>query len=206
MAQWRTVLARERRSPPGFILPCQPVLAKEVPTGSEWIHELKWDGYRIIARRERGYTRLWSRNARNWAEAFPRIVEAVERLPVESIVLDGEAVCLTDDGRSDFHALQSEACRDARLVCFDLLAINGRDLRQLPLWARRKQLAALLEDYPEDPLLFSSHVEGAEGEALFRHACEMNLEGIVSKRVASPYKSGRFEGWRKIKCRSYQRT
>ena len=74
------------------------------------------------------------------------------------------------------------------------------------LWARRKQLAALLEDYPEDALLFSGHVEGAEGEALFRHACAMNLEGIVLKRVASPYRSGRFDGWRKIKFQSYRRV
>ena len=205
MAQWNFVPAQNRRSPPGFILPCQPVLSKVVPTGPEWTHELKWDGYRIIARQERGSTRLWSRNARNWAEAFPRIVEALERLPMESITLDGEAVCLTADGRSDFHALRSKACREARLVAFDLLSVEGRDLRPLPLWARRKQLAALLEGLPDEALLFSSHVEGAEGEALFRHACAMNLEGIVLKRVASPYRSGRFDGWRKIKCPACQR-
>ena len=75
----------------------------------------------------------------------------------------------------------------------------------MPLWARRKQLAALLDGLPDDALLFSSDVEGAEGEALFRHACEMNLEGIVSKRVASPYRPGRFDGWRKIKCPACQR-
>src|SRR4051794_17930733 len=103
MDQWRTAPARNRRSPPGFILPCQPVLAKVVPTGPEWIHELKWDGFRIIVRRDLGRTRLWSRNALNWAEAFPRIRDAIERLPAESLVLDGEAVLLTDTGRSDFH-------------------------------------------------------------------------------------------------------
>src|SRR5215213_7930969 len=148
MSQWRTVPARNRRSPPGFIQPCQPVLAKVVPTGPEWIHELKWDGFRIIARRDHDRTRLWSRNALNWAEAFPRMRAAIERLPVETVVIDGEAVLLTNEGQSDFHGLRSRAAKDARLVAFDLLSIDGRDLRQLPLWARRKQLAALLEGLP----------------------------------------------------------
>ena len=93
VVQWRSLLARDRRRPAGFILPCQPVLSQQIPTGSEWIHELKWDGYRIIARREAGRVCLWSRNGRNWADAFLSIVAAVERLPIESVILDGEAVC-----------------------------------------------------------------------------------------------------------------
>jgi bifunctional non-homologous end joining protein LigD len=205
VAQWRTVPAHKRRSPPGFILPCQPVLAREIPTGPEWIHELKWDGFRIIARREYGLVRLWSRNALNWADTFLRIRAALERLPAEKVVIDGEAVLLTAEGRSDFHRLRTNAARDAQLVVFDLLSIEGRDLRQQPLWARRKRLADLLEQAPGDGLLFSGSVEGREGEALFRHACAMNLEGIVSKRIASPYRSGRYEGWRKIKCPDYER-
>ncbi len=90
-------------------------------------------------------------------------------------------------------------------MCFDLLSVNGRDLRNLPLWTRRKELAALLEDSPDEALLFSGHVEGSAGEALLRHACAMNLEGIVSKRISSPYRSGRFDGWRKVKCPDYRR-
>ena len=113
MAQWRSLLARDRRRPAGFIKPCQPVLARQIPTGPEWIHELKWDGYRIIAHREGGSVRLWSRSGRNWADAFPSIIAAIKRLPVESIVMDGEAVCLLEDGRPDFHALRSkQACKD----------------------------------------------------------------------------------------------
>jgi ATP-dependent DNA ligase len=120
------------------------------------------------------------------------------RLPVESVILDGEAVCLLEDGRPDFHPLRSrQACRDARLVAYDLLGHNGEDLRKLPLHERRTRLASLLSG--NDALWFSSNVEGAKGAALFRQACAMGLEGIVSKRIDTPYRSGPFLGWRKIK-------
>jgi bifunctional non-homologous end joining protein LigD len=192
------------RSPAGFIRPCQPVLAHQIPTGAEWIHELKWNGYRLIARRENGVVHLWSRTGRNWAKDFPLIGSAIARLPVESVTLDGEAVCLLEDGRPDFHALRSRhACRDARLMAYDLLALNGEDLRKLPLHERRKRLESLLSG--NDALWFSSHVEGAKGAALFRCACAMGLEGIVSKRIDTPYRSGPFLGWRKIKCPGFAR-
>jgi ATP-dependent DNA ligase len=108
---WRTIRARDRRSSAGFIRPCQPVLVREIPTGAEWIHELKWDGYRIIARRENGVVHLWSRTGRNWAKDFPLIGAAMARLPIEDVIIDGEAVCLLENGRPDFHALRSRhAC------------------------------------------------------------------------------------------------
>jgi bifunctional non-homologous end joining protein LigD len=202
--KWRSVLARERRRPPGFILPCKPVLSQQIPTGPEWIHELKWDGYRLIARREGGTVHLWSQSGRNWADAFPAIVAAIGRLKVESVVLDGEAVCLLDDGRPDFHGLRSwEGCKTARFIAFDLLGLNGEDLRRMPLSERRRRLADLLGG--DDALWLSSHVQGAQGEALFRQACALNLEGIVSKRIDTPYRSGPFLGWRKIKCPGYAR-
>src|SRR5687768_16063339 len=201
---WRTIRARDRRSPAGFIRPCKPVPAHEIPTGPEWIHELKWDGYRLIARREDRVVHLWSRTGRNWAKDFPLIAAAIARLPVEDVTLDGEAVCLLDDGRPDFHALRSRhACRDARLIAYDLLALNGEDLRRLPLHERRKRLEGLLTG--NDVIRFSDHVEGAKGAALFRRACAMGLEGIVSKRIDTPYRSGPFLGWRKIKCPGYRR-
>ena len=169
VAQWRSILARDRRRPAGFILPCQPVLAHDIPTGPEWIHELKWDGYRIVAWREGSRVCLWSRTGRDWADAFPWIAEALGRLEVESIIIDGEAVCLLEDGRPDFHALRSsQACRDARLVAYDLLGLNGEDLRRMPLHERRKRLAALIDGM--GALWFSSHVERKDGPALFRHA------------------------------------
>jgi ATP-dependent DNA ligase len=116
----------------------------------------------------------------------------------------GEAVCLLEDGRPDFHALRSRhACRDARLIAYDLLALDGEDLRKMPLHERRRRLADLLAD--NDVIRFSGHVEGAKGAALFRRACAMGLEGIVSKRINAPYRSGPFLGWRKIKCPGYAR-
>jgi len=119
---------------------------------------------------------------------------------VDSVTIDGEAVCLLEDGRPDFHTLRSRpTCRDARLVAFDLLALNGQDLRRMPLHERRKRLAALLSGWHE-ALWFSGDVRGPDGEALFRKACAMGLEGIVSKRIDMPYRSGSFTGWRKIKC------
>jgi bifunctional non-homologous end joining protein LigD len=92
MVQWSTRPARNRRKPPGFIAPCLPVLVDEIPTGPSWMHELKWDGYRLIASRQTDRTHLWSRNALDWSASFPQIVEALGQLPVESITLDGEAV------------------------------------------------------------------------------------------------------------------
>ena len=131
---------------------------------------------------------LWSRTGRNWAKDFRSIAEAIALLPVEGVILDGEAVCLLEDGRPDFHALRSrQACREARLIAYDLLGHNGEDLRKLPLHERRTRLESLSSG--NDALWFSSNVEGAKGAALFRQACTMGLEGIVSKRIDTPYRS-----------------
>jgi bifunctional non-homologous end joining protein LigD len=132
MAQWSTRTARIR--------PCQPTLANRVPTGSEWIHELKYDGYRVVARRDGDIVRLWSRAGLNWAYDFPRIVEALRRLPIERIIIDGEAVCLRDDDTPDFRTLRSRrGCRDARLMAFDLLGLEGTST--MP-WPRDSRAAA----------------------------------------------------------------
>jgi bifunctional non-homologous end joining protein LigD len=201
MAQWSTRTARDRRAPVGFVQPCQPTLSEVVPTGPEWIHELKWDGYRIVARRHGHLVRLWSRTGRSWTEAYPAITNAIRALPTDSVIIDGEAVCLREDGSPDFDALRSQrTCKTARLMAFDLLFVGGQDLRGFPLEERRSMLAALLRDEPYDGLWFSGEVEGSQGEALFRQACAMNLEGIVSKRKGRPYRSGPTKDWRKIKC------
>ena len=121
------------------------------------------------------------------------------------MVLDGEAVCLHEDGRSDFNRLRSEAgCAEARLVAFDLLELDGQYLKSLPLAERRKRLQQLLEG-TSDVLWYSDHVEGPYGPSLFRHACDVGAEGIISKRIDMPYRSGRFQWWRKIECPNYLR-
>ena len=147
--------------------------------------------------------RLWSRNGRNWTGDFPGIVAALTALPIQSCVLDGEAVAHNQDGWPDFHRLQSKAGRErAELVAFDLLIINGEDIRPWPLIERRGWLSELMEGASQG-LHFSEHLDN--GKALLKHACALNLEGIVSKRKSAPYRSGRSDDWRKIKCPDYMR-
>jgi bifunctional non-homologous end joining protein LigD len=199
-------LARERRRPPGFIVPCQPTLADKPPSGPEWIHELKCDGFRMIARRDGESVRIWSRNGRPWTREFPRIAEAVRALPCSSIVLDGEAICDGDDGRTDFGALLSPGgCEEGYLTAFDLLMLGGKDLRTTPLEARRASLAALLSVAGSpDGIVFSEAFD--DGAALFRHACRLGgIEGIVSKRRDRLYRSGRSSHWLKVLCPDYER-
>jgi bifunctional non-homologous end joining protein LigD len=207
MVQWRTVSPHRRRRPPaGFIAPCLPIVSDEIPVGPAWIHELKWDGYRMIACHGTGPPRLWSRTAHDWASSFPQIIEALGQLPVESVTLDGEAVCLREDGRPDFNRLRTKrGCAEARFIAFDLLELDGQDLRGLTLHERRAMLKGLLMGGPE-ALWYSIEVEGKNGPSLFRHACRVGTEGIVSKRRDMPYRSGRFHWWRKIKCPDYRRS
>jgi ATP-dependent DNA ligase len=126
-------LARDRLSPEGFIEPCQPVLSAVVPVGPDWIHELKHDGWRILARKDADRVHLWSRNGRNWTAGFPGIAAALAALPLQSFVLDGEAATHNQEGWPDFHSLHSHVGRDrAELVTFDVLMVNGEDIRPWP--------------------------------------------------------------------------
>jgi len=201
----RTPLARDRRRPPGFIRPALPVLATTVPVGDGWIHELKHDGFRVIALKDRDDVRLWSRNGRNWSADFVAIRAAVMALPVTRIVLDGEAVAHCPKGLPDFHALLSrEGSARACLYAFDLLHLDADDLRALAVVERRALLRKHLKR-ADAAIIFSDHLTGADGEAMFRHACALGLEGIVSKRADSRYKSGRCLSWVKLKNPAYGR-
>jgi len=201
----RSPLARDRRRPAGFIRPALPVLATKVPVGDGWLHELKHDGFRIVALKDGDDVRLWSRNGRNWSADFLAITAAVMALPFTRIVLDGEAVAHCPKGLPDFHALLGrEGSARACLYAFDLLHLDADDLRALALVERR----ALLREHLKRAgaaIMFSDHLGGTDGEAMFRHACAMGLEGIVSKRVTSRYKSGRCLSWVKIKNPGYER-
>jgi len=165
-----------RRTPPsGFILPCQPLLVDEPPAGLDWLHEIKHDGYRIIARKEGGRVTLWTRYGTNFTDRLPKVAEAVCSLAADSALIDGEAVTFCSDGHSDFAALRTKAgSARACLVAFDLLSLNGADLRQRPLEERRDKLFQLVHGV--DCIVFSEALS-AEGALVFAKACELGLDG-----------------------------
>jgi bifunctional non-homologous end joining protein LigD len=189
--------ARRSPLPPGFILPCLPTPANQCKSGPAWVHEIKHDGYRLIARRTSDRVRLYPRGGFNCANRYPRIVEALRSLRVRSIVIDGEAVICGTDGKSDFDKLHSGA-HDAHvfLYGFDLIELDGEDLRAAPLEQRKGRLERLLTH--SDGIRFSEHLDG-DGATIFAHACKLGLEGIVSKRRDLPYRSGRCRAWVKVK-------
>jgi bifunctional non-homologous end joining protein LigD len=195
----------KRQLPPGFIKPCQPILAKAVPAGDGWLHELKHDGYRVIAFKDGERVRLWSRNGRDWSAEFVAITKALRALPFRRVMLDGEAVSHCLDGPPDFHNLMSRDGQAAAcLYAFDLIWLEGQDLRGIELIGRRRMLQKAVKR-AGPALRFSERLAGATGEAMFRHACVMGLEGIVSKRVTSRYKSGSCLAWVKVKNPAYER-
>ena len=174
------------------------------PDGEEWLHEIKHDGYRIVARIEEGDVRLVSRNGKDWTKEFPQVARAVGRLPAGTALLDGEVAAVLPNGATSFQALQRRGDGGAPLVyfVFDLLHLDGWDLRAVGLEQRKEALHRLLESAP--PVLrFSDHVRG-RGPEFFATAREAGLEGVVSKRADAPYREGRAGDWRKAKCRLTQ--
>jgi bifunctional non-homologous end joining protein LigD len=184
--------------PLGFIAPCLPTKALQPPTGDAWLHEIKHDGFRVIARKEGGRVRLYSRPGNDLTDRFPLIVEALAQLRSRSCIIDGEAVCCGDDGVPSFDRIRYRR-HDASvfLYAFDLIELNGDDLRRDPLEVRKATLASVLAK-PALGLRLNDHIE-ADGPTVFAHACKMGLEGIVSKRKTSTYRSGRWPDWLKTK-------
>ncbi|HST43985.1 MAG TPA: non-homologous end-joining DNA ligase, partial [Luteimonas sp.] len=175
-------------------------LGETPPAGEDWLHEAKWDGYRLVAVIQGGTARLWSRNALEWTHKVPEIVAALEQLGVGSAALDGELIA--GAGRqADFGLLQAtlsgEASGQLSYALFDLLHLEGVDITRAPQLARKDLLARLLESAAH-PLRYSSHVVG-HGDAAYAHANEAGLEGIISKRASAPYRGGRGDDWRKTK-------
>src|SRR3984893_5968965 len=192
---------------PGFVPPSLAILRATAPSGTGWAHELKFDGYRIQARLDHGEVRLLTRKGLDWSEKFPNIAAAVAKLPARTALIDGEVVVEEENGVSSFSALQAalKAGERERFVyyVFDLLHIDGRDLTGLPLIERKAELARLVEKEQRGPIKNSEHFED-EGSAVLRHACELRLEGIVSKRMDAPYRSGRSDIFIKTKCSNAQ--
>ena len=180
-------------------------LVERAPAGDEWLHEIKFDGYRMLSRVAKGECRIVSRNGKDWTANFPTIADALRRLPVTSAWIDGEIVVIDAQGRTSFQALQnvlSEGTSAKVVYCvFDLPYLNGYDLRGATLSARKALLAKLAR---EGTLIrYSDHVQG-NGEAFFAEACRHGLEGIVSKRADSRYEGTRGRDWQKIKCSQRQ--
>jgi len=193
---------------PERIEPQLAVLTDVAPSGDEWLHEIKYDGYRALCRIEHGEVRLFTRAGLDWTERFHGVAAAAEALPVETALLDGEVVVLTAEGRTSFDALQRElgsvASTSLTYVVFDLLHLDGVDLRSLPLEARKIRLADLLRRVPAGGVLrYCDHVVG-RGPDFLRHAAAAGLEGVMSKRRESPHRPGRSDDWRKIRCTSRQ--
>ena len=177
---------------------CLPRPARKPPVGPGWIHEIKHDGFRILAERDAKGVTLHTRRGYDFADRFPLVVAAVARLPVRSCLIDGEAIVCDANGLAVFDLLRQRWHGEGVTLCaFDLLELNGEDLRRQPIEARKRALARLLRG-AEAGIALNAHYE-AEGAIVYRQACALGCEGIVSKRLGSPYRSGRADCWLKIK-------
>jgi len=177
---------------------CLPTRAAAPPDGPDWLHEIKHDGFRMIARRDSERTRLISRRGLDWGDRFPAVVAAVEALAVRSCTIDGEVIASRDDGLADFELLRYRR-RDAAvsLVAFDLIELDGRDLRHERIETRKAELSRLLAGC--EPAIVLNGVFNDPGPTVFKYACALGCEGIVSKRRGSRYVAGRTDHWLKIK-------
>jgi bifunctional non-homologous end joining protein LigD len=188
----------QRTLPAGFIAPCLPTKTDKLPSGDPWLHEIKHDGFRIIARKDGGRVQLYSRPGNDMTRRFLLIAEALARLRSRSCIIDGEAVACDDDGLASFERIRyRQHDGDVFLYAFDLIELNDDDLRRDPLEVRKATLASVLAKAAAG-LRLNEHLEG-DGPTVFAHACKMGLEGIVSKRKDSMYRSGRSPDWLKMK-------
>lgn len=182
---------------------CQ--LVKEAPKGSKWLHEIKFDGYRLLCRVEGSRVRLITRQGHDWTEKFSQLRDAIEAIGLKNTIIDGEIVCLNKNGLSDFSCLQETLSRSGKtksliFYAFDLLFLNGNDLRGRPLKERKELLAILLSNHPSKKFVkLSEHIDG-QGPQFFKQCCKSGLEGMISKLAESPYTSGRSDDWVKVKC------
>ncbi len=209
MARWANKRARpvsSARSPggvfPSFVVPQLALAVKSPPRGNSWVHELKLDGYRIHARLQGGEARLFTRTGLDWTARYVAPAKALRKLPAKSAYLDGELCAVGLDGLTSFAEMQAatdgQSASGLVYFAFDLLYLDGKDLRAEPLIARKSRLEALLAG--ADPAIrYNEHLVG-DGEAILRAACKLNVEGIVSKRTDSAYVPGNRGLWAKCKC------
>ncbi len=200
---FKKLAGARKRSMPDFVAPQLATLVKEPPEGEEWLHELKFDGYRMLCHLSRGQVQFWSRNQKDWTVKFPNLVKAIKTFPAASAIFDGEIVIVDKAGRSSFQDLQQAMGKGGAAFIFqifDLIYLDGYDLTAVPLVERKLLLESLIASIKgTTPLRYSEHVEGS-GHEFFRQACEFKIEGIISKLANSPYQSTRNRNWLKSKC------
>ena len=198
-------LPGKKEALPAFISPQLASEASAPPVGEHWVHELKLDGYRMQAHIDKaGKVRLYTRSGLDWTHRMPSVARELGKLSVESAILDGEVVVLSESGQSSFALLQAAfeegASHPLTYFVFDLLHLNGHNLRQQPLTERKQILAQMLDSLPEHEIVrYGQHIE-TEGAPILKEACRLGAEGIVSKRSDGAYISGRSKSWIKIKC------
>jgi len=190
---------RERTRPGlGIIEPCLPSHAKAPPAGSGWIHEIKHDGFRILARRDGAGVRLITRNGNDFTSRFPFIEMALKSLPVRSCLIDGEAIVCDENGLAVFDLIRGYGSKASAVLCaFDLVELDGKDLRREPIENRKVLLADLLRE--SHLSIVPNEFYEDDGAIVFREACKLGREGIVSKRLGSIYRRGRSPLWVKVK-------
>ncbi|MHA1559132.1 MAG: DNA ligase D [Alphaproteobacteria bacterium] len=187
---------------PKFVKPQLATLTEDAPSAEKWLHEIKYDGYRAMAAMAGGKVVMYTRTGLDWTERFRSVVQPLADLPCKAALIDGEICVLDEEGRTDFGALQDTLGRGAGgliYYAFDLLSLDGKDLKKVSQLKRKEMLAKLLEDMPAaGPVIYSDHIEG-HGPEFFERAEAMQLEGIVSKLATASYRSGRTKNWMKTK-------
>ena len=204
LKQIKNLVGARKVAMPEFVPPQLATLTDKPPSGEAWLHELKFDGYRLLCHVEGRQIRFWTRNRKDWTTKFAGVGKAVKALPLKSAILDGEIVALDEKGRASFQRLQNSLHKGggSGLIfhIFDLIYIDGYDLTRCPLRERKRVLEELLVPVGESGILrYSDHIEG-NGAQFFKEACKLGLEGIVSKQADSAYESTRTRSWLKIKC------
>lgn len=202
----KKITGARKAAMPVFVPPQLATLAKDPPAGDGWLHELKFDGYRMLCHLSKGKAKFWSRNAKDWTERFSSLEKPLKKLPVNNVILDGEIVVVDPKGRSSFQRLQQSMGSGAALVfqVFDVIYLDGYLLTRTPLHERKAVLEQLLSALPaKGPVRYSDHI-GGNGQKFFKQACEYGIEGIVSKQADSLYESTRNKNWLKVKCNKRQ--
>jgi bifunctional non-homologous end joining protein LigD len=204
LKQIKSLPGSRKTAMPEFVPPQLATLVDKPPSGDQWFHELKFDGYRLLCHLQGRQIRFWTRNQKDWTEKFATVAKAVKELPVKSAILDGEIVALDASGRASFQKLQQSINKGggSGLIfnVFDLIYIEGFDITRTPLRERKRVLEELLAPLGDRGVLrYSDHIEG-NGAQFFKEACKHGLEGIVSKLAESAYESTRSRNWLKIKC------